>query len=216
MSVNQVTMAKNVSINVRCHFTDKTAENCALINVHMVNVIISQENVQNVIQVGWDKIVPRSARQMLGVSTVRRIVSVRTVQHVPTPLATAIALMDTEVCIVPKDAHKVHLATTVVEFASAMEIMLSAASLTGIVSVYLVTMVTCVQNSVLKGHMDINVSRIVRVMKMVHDCVTTGQENASVRVVGKVLSVTLDATKGNGARVAASFVPVTAMVHVIN
>ena len=34
---------------------------------------------------------------MLGVSTVRRIVSVRTVRHVPTPLATAIALMDTEV-----------------------------------------------------------------------------------------------------------------------
>ena len=51
MSVNLVTMAKNVSINVRCHFTDKTAENCVLINVHMENVIISQENVQNVIQV---------------------------------------------------------------------------------------------------------------------------------------------------------------------
>ena len=75
----------------------------------------------------------------------------------------------------PKDAHKVHLATTVVEFASAMESMLSAVSLTGIVSVYLVTMVTCVQNSALKGHMDISVSLIVRVMKMVHDCVTTGQ-----------------------------------------
>ena len=44
-------MATNVRTNVRCRFTDRTAASCVLLNVLMVNVIISQENAQVAIQV---------------------------------------------------------------------------------------------------------------------------------------------------------------------
>ena len=50
-SVCLVTKVTSVKRNARCHSMVATVQKC--VNVHMVTVILSQENVQDVTQVGF-------------------------------------------------------------------------------------------------------------------------------------------------------------------
>lgn len=107
------------------------------------------------------------------------------VRHVHIPQVTATVPMVIKVCIVPRDAPKEGLAITAAARANATKIMLFVVLLTAIVSVYLVTMATYVQNSAPRGRMATSVNQTVLAMKMEHAYVIIGQVNASVKEAGK-------------------------------